>query len=255
MSAAVLLTLITPPAHALVADAVAPDRFAALSAKEIAALPVLHGGRPAELGDFFQVRGERTAALRIEGDLGRVEGIGTAMAGGELVVAGPVGRDLGLAMAGGTIDVSGNAGDNAGGARPGAARGMTGGEIVIRGSAGTLAGAAMRRGLVMVTGDAGPGVGRGMIAGTVVVGGRTAPGTGRFLKRGSIVALGGAGARPATFRYACTYRPSYLLVLFRYLRQRYGLAIADRHITGRYARYAGDMAELGKGEILEWVAE
>jgi formylmethanofuran dehydrogenase subunit C len=254
MSEAVRLTLTSPPAHTLVADAVAPDRFATLSATEIAALPVLHGGRPAELGDFFQVRGERTAALRIEGDLGRVEGIGTAMAGGELVVAGPVGRDLGLAMAGGSIDVGGSAGDNAGGARPGADRGMTGGEIVIRGSAGALAGAGMRRGLVVVMGDAGPGVGRGMIAGTAVVGGRAAAGAGRFLKRGSIVALGSV-ARPATFRYACTYRPPHLLVLLRYLRQRYGLAIADRHVMGRYARYAGDLAELGKGEILEWVAE
>jgi formylmethanofuran dehydrogenase subunit C len=254
MSDVVQLSLVTTPAYTLVADVVAPDRFATLSAKAIAALPVLHGGRRAALGDFFHVRGERSATLRIEGDLGRVEGIGTAMAGGELVVAGSVGRDLGLAMAGGRIDVGGNAGDNAGGARPGAAHGMTGGEIVIRGTAGALAGAGMRRGIVVVTGDAGPGAGRGMIAGTVVVGGRAALGAGRFLKRGTIVGLGGV-ARPATFRYACTYRPPHVRLLLRYLRQRYGLTIADRHVTGRYARYAGDLAELGKGEILEWVAE
>jgi len=105
-----------------------------------------------------------------------------------------------------------------------------------------------------VTGDAAEGTGRGMIAGTVVVFGKAAAGAGRFLKRGSIVALD-VMERPATFRYACTYRPPYVPLLFRYLRARYGLAIADRHVTGQYQRYVGDMAELGKGEILQWVGE
>ena len=254
MSDAVLLTLATVPAHALVADCIAADRFAALGSREIAGLPVLHGGRAAQLGDFFRVGGERSATLRIEGDLTRVEGIGAAMASGEIFIAGGVGRDLGVQMAGGRIDVGGNAGDNAGGARPGAARGMTGGEIVIHGTAGAGAGACMRRGLVVVTGDAAEGTGRGMIAGTVVVFGKAAAGAGRFLKRGSIVAVG-VIERPATFRYACTYRPPYVPLLFRYLRARYGLAIADRHVTGQYQRYVGDMAELGKGEILQWVGE
>src|SRR5207237_457233 len=161
---------------------------------------------------------------------------------------GSVGRDLGRAMAGGRIDVHGSAGENAGGALPGAARGMTGGEMVIRGDAGAQAGAAARRGLIVVTGTAGPQVARGMIAGTVVVFGRAGPGAGRFLKRGSIVALG-AIERPATFGYACTYRPPYVALLLRYLRARYGLAIADRQVTGRYERHVGDLAELGKGEI------
>src|SRR2546421_10212239 len=84
--------------------------------------------------------------------------------------------------------------------------------------------------------------------------GRAAAGAGRFLKRGSIVALG-AIDRPATFRYACTYRPPHLPLLLRYLRTRYGLAIGDLQISGRYERYSGDLAELGKGEILQWVAE
>jgi len=220
---AVVLTLATPPTHPLVADCIAADRFASLGTRDIGQLPVTHGGRRAQLGDFFTVTGERSATVRV-------------------------------AMAGGRIDVHGSAGENAGGALPGAARGMTGGEIVIRGDAGAQAGAAARRGLIVVTGDAGPQAARGMIAGTVVVFGRAGPGAGRFLKRGSIVALG-AIERPATFGYACTYRPPYVALLLRYLRARYGLAIADRQVTGRYERHAGDLAELGKGEILQWVAE
>jgi formylmethanofuran dehydrogenase subunit C len=254
MSDAVLLTLATVPTHGLVADCITPDRFAALGAKQIAELPVVHGGRPARLGDFFRVVGERARTVRIEGDLGRVEGIGTAMTDGEIFLEGGAGRDLGVQIAGGRIDVGGDAGDNAGGARPGASRGMTGGEIVIRGSAGDEIGARMRRGLIVVGGDVGRGAGKGMIAGTLLVLGKPGAGAGRFLKRGSIVALG-AMEPPATFRYACTYRPPHVSLLLRYLRARHSLTIADRHVAGRYARYSGDMAELGKGEILQWVGE
>lgn len=254
MSAAITLSLAARPEHTLLADCIAADRLAGLTTTEIAALPVLDGGRVATLGDFFQVRGERASVVRIEGDLARVEGLGARMAGGELTIEGSVGRDLGIGLAGGRIDVRGAAGDNAGGAGPGAARGMTGGEIVIRGNAGAEAGARMRRGLVVVTGAAGAGAGKGMIAGTVVLFGGAGAGTGRFLKRGSIITFGDV-ERPATFRYACTYRPPHVALLLRHLRSRYGLDVAEHHITGRYERYAGDLAEVGKGEILRWVGE
>jgi len=131
---------------------------------------------------------------------------------------------------------------------------MGGGEIVIRGNAGDDAGARMRRGLVVVTGNAGRGTGRGMIAGTAVVFGETGSDAGRWTKRGSIVACGPV-ASPATFRYACTYRPPHVRVLLLYLRERRGLDVADRWITGRYDRYCGDLAELGKGEMLQWAGE
>ena len=253
MSEAIVLSLAQAPDHALVADCVVPDRFAALTTKEIASLGVFHGGRAARLGDFFKVRGERSSTVRLEGDLGRVQGIGTGMAGGDLLIDGSSGRDLGVAMAGGRIDVRGGTGDNVGGARPGAAKGMTGGEIVIRGSAGDDGGARMRRGLLVILGDGGRGTGRAMIAGTIVLFGKTGPGAGRFLKRGTIVALE-AIERPGTYRYVCTYRPPHVAVLLRYLRA-HSVPVADRHVTGRYERYSGDLAELGKGEILQWAGE
>ncbi|HYL20888.1 MAG TPA: formylmethanofuran dehydrogenase subunit C [Gemmatimonadales bacterium] len=254
MSDLVILALTQAPEHALLADCIAADRFAGLGGKEIAELSVMHGGRAARLGDFFKVNGERSASVRLEGNLEKVEGIGAGMAGGDLVIEGSAGRDLGMAMAGGRIDVRGGAGDNAGGARPGAAKGMTGGEIIVRGTVGDGAGACMRRGLLVVMGDGGRGTGRGMIAGTVVLFGKTGPGAGRFLKRGSIVALGKI-ERPATFRYACTYRPPHVNLLLRYLRTHAGVPVTDRHTAGRYERYSGDLAELGKGEILQWAGE
>ena len=252
MSDAVTLTLGTRPTQTLVADCIAADRFAGLSATAIAALPVVHGGRPATLGEFFRIRGERASLVRVEGDCPQIEAIGAGMAGGELLIDGSTGRDLGLAMSGGRIDVHGNAGANTGGAAAGAARGMTGGEIIVRGRVGDEAGARMRRGLVVVTGDGGRGTGKGMIAGTIVVFGKTGPATGRFLKRGSIVALGDV-ERPATFRYACTYRPPHVALLLRYLRSRCQVDVAEGQVTGRYERYSGDVAELGKGELLRWV--
>lgn len=234
------------------ASAVRPDTFGSLGTREIAALPVRYGGEPAVLGDFFAIAGERAAHVRVTGDLERAEGMATGMAGGELVIEGNVGRDIGLELAGGSVLVLGNAGANAAGARPGASRGAVGGELVIRGSAGPEAGAAMRRGLVVVMGDAGGATGRGMIAGTVVIGGAAGPGSGRFLKRGSIVAFGSIEP-PDTFRRACTYRPPHLRVQLRYVRRRYGLALTDAQIDGRFDRYSGDFAEIGKGEILHWV--
>ena len=45
MSDAITLTLAAQPDHVLVADCIAADRFLGLDAKQIAQLPVVHGGR------------------------------------------------------------------------------------------------------------------------------------------------------------------------------------------------------------------
>src|SRR5438552_17076059 len=125
----VTLVLTHAQDHALVADCIVPDRFAALTTKEIAALRVTHGGRPAQLGDFFTVTGARSTSVRVAGSLERVEGIGTAMAGGDILIDGAGGPDLGLGMAGGRAGVRGAAGGTGGGARAGAGTGLTCGGV------------------------------------------------------------------------------------------------------------------------------
>ena len=249
-------------------DGVTADRLASLSAAEISGLPAWIGGRDAHLGDVFDVRGERSARVRIEGDLQHVDGLGAGMAGGEMIVEGRLGRRVGAGMSGGWIDVRGNVGDDAGAAmsggalrivgnagdrvgaaEPGASRGMTGGEVIVNGSAGLEAAARARRGLVVIAGDAGDDGGRAMIAGTLVVFGRTGAHPGRGSKRGSIVALGPVDI-PSTYRYACTYQPGYVRLLLTYLRRRYGLDAGDDALNGRYSRYCGDAGDIGKGEIL-----
>ncbi len=76
---------------------------------------------------------------------------------------------------------------------------------------------------------------------------------GLWSKRGTIVALGDV-AIPPTYRYACTYQPTHLRVVLTRLRTVYGLPVDERHLSGHYRRYSGDLAELGKGEILAWTA-
>jgi len=34
-----------------------------------------------------------------------------------------------------------------------------------------------------------------------------------------------------------------------------GVPVADPYVAGKYERYSGDLAELGKGEILQWAGE
>jgi formylmethanofuran dehydrogenase subunit C len=249
-----------------------PDRFATLGAREIAALPVWEGRHQLRLGDLFDVQGERSATVRVVGDLSMVDAMGAGMTGGELVVDGTAGRYVGtrmsggvlrvlgsagygagLEMAGGVLEIDGDAGDRVGAARLGASKGMLGGEIIVRGAVGAEAGARMRRGTI-VCARAGARVGEAMIAGTVIVLGSAGEGAGCWNKRGSIVVLGDV-AIPLTYGYDCTYRPPHVALALRSLRARYRLPIHDVHLTGHYARHSGDLAELGKGEILRWNAE
>jgi formylmethanofuran dehydrogenase subunit C len=206
------------------------------------------------LGDLFDVTGEPAGRIRFSGDLALADRIGAGLTEGEVIVEGNVGQETGIALAGGALEIEGNAGSRAGAAPLGFKRGMTGGELVVQGSAGPEAGAAMRRGLVAIGGKAGDRAGLGMIAGNVVLLGAAGADTGLWSKRGSVMALGPI-TPPVTYTYVCTYQPIHLRLMLTRLRVRYGFSIQRRHFTGFYRRYSGDMAELGKGEILEWTAK
>lgn len=226
-----------------------------LSAGELAQRPVyLHRDGQAPLGDLFELKGEPRGRIRFIGDLSLADRLGAGLGEGEVAVEGDVGSEAGLALSGGSLDIDGDAGPRAGAAAPGFKRGMTGGELIVRGSAGAEAGAAMRRGLLVIARHAGDRTGLSMIAGTVVVFGSAGADAGLWSKRGTVIALGRI-TPPATYLHACTYRPEYLQLLLIRLRIRYGLPVRPRHLNGLYRRYSGDMAELGKGEILAWTAE
>jgi formylmethanofuran dehydrogenase subunit C len=247
------LTLRAPLRQQVDASTVAWATLSGLMATEIGAQKVwVEGEGSARLGDLFDIRGAPAPRIRLVGDLALLDGIGTGLATGEIVVEGDAGWHLGRGMSGGLIEVRGNVGPHAGAAEPGAKRGITGGEIIVRGSAGRQLGAGLRRGLIVVEGDADAGAGRAMLAGSIVVFGRIGPDPGLWSKRGSIVAFG-ALTPPAPYRYACTYRPPHLSVTLMYLKARRGVPITPEQLTGLYRRYSGDLAELGAGEILAWI--
>ena len=93
-----------------------------------------------------------------------------------------------------------------------------------------------------------------MIAGTVIVFGDAGPGAGPLvqarLDRGA-----GAGRDPADLplrlHLPAGPPPAHAPPAPQAVRP----AVDERHVSGYYRRYSGDLADLGKGEILAWTAE
>jgi formylmethanofuran dehydrogenase subunit C len=261
------LTLREPPAAMVLAEPLRPDLLAGLSRREIERLHLRHGNRPAPLGELFAVSGAGADEVRVVGDLGRVAGLGTAMTGGRLTVAGVAGPHVGAGMRDGELVVEGDAGDWAGaemrggrlvvhgsvgrhlgGAYAGSRAGMRGGEILVDGDAGEQAGAGLRRGLIAVAGRVGAAAGLSALAGTIVAFGPVGAHAGAGMRRGSIVAMAGAGLLP-TYAPACTYHPPFLRLCLHRLREL-GMPVSQDQIDGRYTRWSGDGVDLGRGEIL-----
>ena len=255
MSDGLIARLRTPLQQRADFGGVLTGSWPSLSLQELAERPVyLESDRPVALGEMFELKGQPNGRVRFTGDLAMADRLGAGMTEGEVVVEGSLGNESGLALAGGTIVIEGDVGPRAGAAPLGFKRGMTGGELIVRGSAGPGAGATMRRGLLVIGKKAGDQTGLGMIAGTVVVFGAAGADAGLWSKRGTVIALGRI-TPPPTYVYACTYQPVHLRLLLTRLRVRYGLPVRPRHLKGFYRRYSGDMAELGKGEILTWTAK
>ena len=253
MSTGIVARLRAPLPHRIDLGDALPEGWTTLGPEDLARGPVRVDGRTAALGDLFDLRGSATGWLRFEGDLGGADRIAAGLTQGTVEVEGDAGDEAGAGLAGGALLVRGRAGARAGGAAAEARRGMTGGEVVVFGDAGPEAGGRMRRGLLAIGGRSGSHPGAGMLAGTVVLIGPAGASPGLWSKRGSIVALGPIDV-PPTYRLACTYRPVYLRLILGRLGARYGLPIEARHLSGLYRRHSGDLADLGKGEILEWTA-
>src|SRR6202046_4320766 len=129
-------------------------------------------------------------------------------------------------MKGGTLDVEGDAGERLGGPLSGETIGMSGGILHVRGDAGPRAGDRLRRGFILIEGRAGAYAGSRMIAGTLAIGGQAADLPGYLMGRGTIL-LG---------RGATLFSPSF--------------GDCGEHDLVGVRRLAGDLAALGKGEIL-----
>ncbi len=249
------------------AESITPDRLGGLDRAAIERLPLQHGNRGVALAEVFSVRGDRGDEIRIEGDVSRVKSLGSGMAGGRLIIEGHAGMHVGARMRGGTIEVLGDAGDwagaemsggllhirgntgnRAGSAYRGSKFGMRGGVILVEGNAGHELGGYMRRGLIAVRGDVLDHAGARMAAGTLFLFGRTGLRAGGGMDRGSIVCYQAPEMLP-TFRAAGVFEPLFVTIYLRALAER-GFVVDRFETIRRFARYRGDLAELGRGEIL-----
>ena len=86
------------PTVPLEAEVLTPDVVEGLSNAEIRALTVYHGKRQLPLGEFFEVHGERSEELVLQGALHKVRWVGRKMSHGSITVHGNVGMHLGAYM-------------------------------------------------------------------------------------------------------------------------------------------------------------
>lgn len=242
-----------------------PAKLAGKSEKEIGALSIGITKEKVTVGDVFKVKGNEPAKLRlvgtnlscdrigkdltegkivVDGDAGAY--LGAKMRGGEIAVSGSTGPFSGGSMRGGSIEIAGDAGEKAGAAMVGEVFGMRGGRLVINGNAGALLGERMRRGLILLYGNAGDYAGGRMVAGTILIKGRVGRYAGFNLRRGTLVLTKQPEELLPSFGDSGVLNFDYLRILDRALRA----GGARFKVGARARRLMGDMAVLGKGEML-----
>ncbi|HSV71135.1 MAG TPA: formylmethanofuran dehydrogenase subunit C [Methylibium sp.] len=261
------LTLKQVPALRVDLRSLSPAALAELSAADVARLGVWHGNEAITLGDLFTIAPHADGELRLEGELSRFDRIGWQLAGGTVRVDGPAGDYLGAGMSagevvasgsagllaacemsGGRLEIGGHAGDYAASALPGSMDGMRGGTLIVRGNAGARFGDRMRRGTAVIHGNAGDFVASRMVAGTVAVAGTVGAHPAYGMRRGTLLAVGTAPAVPPTFVGNNVDIGVFWQLLSRDLA-RHGGAFAGLP-KRRPARFLGDLAAGGKGELL-----
>ena len=181
--------------------------------------------------------------LIVDGDVG--QRLARGLSGGAVTVRGNAGPFAATEATGGTIAIEGDAGERAGGALHGRMAGLCGATLVIRGRAGERLGDRMRSGLI-VADAAGDFAGSRMVAGTIVAG-TAGHFCGYLMRRGTLL-IREHGAAVPSFVETGVHRLLVARLLERALRP---LAphLADL-ARGEHRRRAGDLATLGKGELL-----
>jgi formylmethanofuran dehydrogenase subunit C len=243
-----------------------PQRLAGKSVKEIAGLDIGTTRTTVTAGDVFHISAGDIDEIHFEGSSERLDRVGEGMgrgrivvegnvgieagrnmAGGDLVINGRAGPFAGSCMKGGRLEIVGDAGDFLGAPRDGEMQGMSGGLLIVRGAAGARAGDRLRRGTIVIERGAGDRPGSRMIAGTLIILGPSGAHPGMLMRRGTIV-LAKPSALTATFLDCGPFASSFTGLFARTLEsESRGTA---RLLKAALRRFAGDMAALGKGEIL-----
>ena len=109
----------------------------------------------------------------------------------------------------------------------------------------------MQHPAMTIGGDAGDFPASRMIAGTIAISGNCGRLPGYLMKRGTILLGGKAAAWTPTFLESGTALLTVLRLLTRELKPLLPASAPLAAFEGPVRRYAGDMAALGKGEIIQ----
>jgi formylmethanofuran dehydrogenase subunit C len=263
---ALTFTLKTAPAQRMDLSPLTPDLLAGKQLTEIAQIELHSGNRKLRVNEVFQIGGDDTSDVVISGANGKLDYIGSHMKTGRITVQGNAGDYLGFEMAGGElivqghveafaasgmtngfIHIHGNAGDFLGGAIAGNKHGMKGGVVIVSGDAGDRVGDQMRRGMLLIEGNAGDYCGTRMIAGTIGVLGSVGKYAGYGMRRGTLLLTQTPELHPTIVDCGSHTLP-FLSLMFKSLTK---LPSKFANLSkNRVQRFAGDIANEGKGEIL-----
>jgi formylmethanofuran dehydrogenase subunit C len=240
-------------------ECICPDSLQGKTLAEIGAMIIWEGNKPRKLGELFRITEVKTETpfgnmIMIQGDVGKVRGIGARITSGEIVIHGNAGGHLGeemsggrvtvhgnvggwagSAMNGGTIEIYGDAGDYLGAPYRGSTIGMRKGKIAIHGNAGGEAGAHMRGGIIRIDGKAGQFSGFRMRDGTIFVQGDCLRRAGACMTNGKIV-VGGILE---------SVLPTFAIDGVRQQVKLEETEIAD----GPFYVFVGDLVEEGNGKL------
>ena len=239
-----------------------------LALADIAALTLQSGKRKLRVDELFSIDGSDTQNIIIKNSVAKLDFIGKELDGGSISVTGDAGAYLGMGMKAGEIklsgnaglyaacemkkgylEISGNAGDFLGAALPGNKMGMKGGTVLVKGCVGERAGDHMRRGNILIEGNAGDYCGSRMTAGTIAVMGQTGRFLGYAMRRGTLL-LWNQPQLSASFNDCGTHTLAFLPILFASFKMLNSRFADESTVFNRVQRYAGDMSEIGRGEVL-----
>jgi formylmethanofuran dehydrogenase subunit C len=190
-------------------------------------------------------QGMQSGRITLKGNAGVY--LGMQMRGGEILLEGNAGAFAASSMAGGFLHIKGNAGDFLGGAIAGERKGMQGGTVIVSGNAGDRVGDQMRRGLLLIEGNAGSYCASRMLAGTIAVLGGIGDYAAYGMRRGTLL-LAQPPTLHATMQDCGCHTLPFLSLMFKSFG---GLPTRFAQMgKTRVQRYAGDIANDGKGEVL-----
>lgn len=237
-----------------------------LSLQSIEAIHLQYGNRQVTVAELFTVSGDDGLDILFANACDKMDFVGKHLSEGSITVQGSVGAYLGLGMQQGFITVNGNtgiytggemrkgqitihgnAGDFVGGALPGNKMGMRGGMILIKGNAGERLGDHLRRGTILIEGNVGDYCGSRMIAGTIAVLGQVGHYAGYGMRRGTLL-FWQKPRLSANFNDCGSHTLSFLPLLLNSFKSLD--SVFATQMFNRVQRYSGDMAEIGRGEIL-----